>query len=52
MERLQLYIPEIQNTSRLSMQSYQDSLLLIGTGGAGVVMYSPVSRSSQDADHA
>lgn len=37
-------IPEIQNTSTLSMQSYQDSLLLVGTGGAGVVMYNPATR--------
>jgi ligand-binding sensor domain-containing protein/signal transduction histidine kinase len=39
-----LPIPEIQNTSTLSMQSYQDSLLLVGTGGAGVVMYSPATH--------
>lgn len=37
-------IPEIQNTATLSMQSYQDSLLLIGTAGAGVVMYNPVTH--------
>jgi ligand-binding sensor domain-containing protein len=37
-------IPEIQNTSTLSMHSFQDSLLLIGTGGAGVVMYNPATR--------
>lgn len=37
-------LPEIQNTSSLSMQSYQDSLLMIGTGGAGVVLYSPASQ--------
>lgn len=37
-------LPEIQNTSSLSMQSYQDSLLLIGTGGAGVIMYNPASH--------
>jgi signal transduction histidine kinase/ligand-binding sensor domain-containing protein len=39
-----LHIPEIQNTSTLSTQSYQDSLLLVGTGGAGVVMYNPATR--------
>ncbi|MEJ1237800.1 two-component regulator propeller domain-containing protein [Chryseolinea sp. T2] len=39
-----LDIPEIQNTRTLSMQSYQDSLLLVGTGGAGVVMYNPATR--------
>ncbi|HTF18530.1 MAG TPA: two-component regulator propeller domain-containing protein [Chryseolinea sp.] len=38
-----LQIPEIQNTSILSLQSYQDSLLLVGTGGAGAVLYNPAS---------
>lgn len=39
-----LHIPEIQNTSILSMQAYQDSLLLLGTGGAGAVMYNPATH--------
>lgn len=39
-----VHIPEIQNTSVLGLQSYQDSLLLIGTGGAGAAMYNPATH--------
>jgi ligand-binding sensor domain-containing protein len=37
-------IPEIENTSIISIHPYQDSLLLIGTGGAGVAIYNPATR--------
>lgn len=36
-------IPEIENTSVLSINSFRDSLLLLGTGGAGVVVYNPTT---------
>jgi signal transduction histidine kinase/ligand-binding sensor domain-containing protein len=37
-------IPEMVNTSVSSLQVYQDSLLLIGTGGTGVVMLNPITN--------
>jgi ligand-binding sensor domain-containing protein/signal transduction histidine kinase len=37
-------IPEIDNTSVFSVNSFRDSLLLIGTGGVGVIMYNPVTK--------
>ncbi len=38
-----LDIPEVLNTSVISIQGYQDSLLLIGTGGAGIVLMNPIT---------
>ncbi|MEJ7646802.1 MAG: two-component regulator propeller domain-containing protein [Chryseolinea sp.] len=38
-----LDIPEIMNTSVISFFTYQDSLLLVGTGGAGVVLVNPIT---------
>jgi ligand-binding sensor domain-containing protein/signal transduction histidine kinase len=40
-------IPEIENTSIISLESYQDSLLLIGSGGAGVAIFNPVTRKKK-----
>jgi ligand-binding sensor domain-containing protein/signal transduction histidine kinase len=37
-------IPEIENTSVFSINSFRDSLLLVGTGGAGIVIYNPASK--------
>lgn len=37
-------LPEIENTSVLSVNPFRDSLLLVGTGGGGVVLYNPVSK--------
>ncbi len=37
-------IPGAENTSVLSINPYKDSLLLIGTSGAGVVVFSPRSN--------
>jgi ligand-binding sensor domain-containing protein/signal transduction histidine kinase len=37
----QVPIRGLENTSVLSMEAFNDSLLLIGTGGAGVVIYNP-----------
>jgi signal transduction histidine kinase/ligand-binding sensor domain-containing protein len=37
-------IPEIENTSILSIYDYRDSLLLIGSAGAGIAIYNPASR--------
>lgn len=34
-------IPEIVNTPVISLNSYQDSLLLVGTGGAGITLLNP-----------
>ena len=42
---LPIAIPEIRNTRVLSLSLYQDSLLLVGTGGAGVVMYNVNTRA-------
>ena len=36
-------LPEIENTSVFSVNHFRDSLLLIGTGGAGVVVYDPTT---------
>ena len=36
--------PEFDNTSILSLNSYQDSLLLVASGGAGFAVYNPKSR--------
>lgn len=41
-----LTIPGMDNTAVMSMQSFQDSLVAIGTGGAGVVMYHPRRRTA------
>jgi ligand-binding sensor domain-containing protein/signal transduction histidine kinase len=43
----QLAIGGIENTTVISMNVYQDSLLLIGTAGAGVVVYNPKTRSKK-----
>lgn len=40
-------IPEIENASVISIHAYQDSLLVIGSGGAGVAIYNPASRSKK-----
>jgi ligand-binding sensor domain-containing protein/signal transduction histidine kinase len=34
-------LPGIENTTVNSIQAFQDSLLLIGTGGAGIVVFNP-----------
>jgi ligand-binding sensor domain-containing protein/signal transduction histidine kinase len=39
-----LSIPDVDNASVISIHSYQDSLLLIGSGGAGVAIYNPATR--------
>ena len=39
-----LSIPEAMNTSVISIHPYQDSLLLVGTGGAGVMVLNPITR--------
>jgi signal transduction histidine kinase/ligand-binding sensor domain-containing protein len=36
-----LSIPEVENTMIFNMNPYRDSLLLIGSGGAGVIVYNP-----------
>lgn len=37
-------IQGLENTSVLSIQPYRDSLLLVSTGGAGLIIYHPGSR--------
>ena len=37
-------IPEIVNTSVISLNDYQDSLLLVGTGGAGIILLNPANH--------
>jgi signal transduction histidine kinase len=34
-------LPGLENTSVTSIQNYQDSLLLIGSGGAGIAVFNP-----------
>ena len=38
-------IPEIDNASVISIHSFRDSLLLIGSGGGGVAIFNPASRA-------
>ena len=37
-------MPEISNTAVYSINTYQDSLLLIGTAGTGVVLFEPIAN--------
>ena len=38
-------IPEIDNANVISIHSFRDSLLLIGSGGGGVAIFNPESRA-------
>lgn len=40
-------IPELENTVVLSLNPYRDSLELIGTGGAGVIVYDPLHQKKK-----
>lgn len=40
-------IPQIDNAGVISIHSFQDSLLLIGSGGAGVAIFNPRSRAKK-----
>jgi signal transduction histidine kinase/ligand-binding sensor domain-containing protein len=40
-------LPEFDNTSIYSINSYQDSLLLIGSGGAGFAVYDPKTKKKK-----
>lgn len=40
-------IPEIVNVSITTLQSFRDSLVLIGTGGAGIVVFNPESSKKK-----
>jgi hypothetical protein len=42
-----LTIAGLENTSVASISAYQDSLLLIGSGGAGISVYNPATRSNK-----
>ncbi len=42
-----ILIPGSENTSVLSINPYRDSLLLIGTSGAGIVAYDPQSNKKR-----
>jgi ligand-binding sensor domain-containing protein/signal transduction histidine kinase len=39
----EIHVPELVNTSIISIHGYNDSLLMLGTTGAGIVMLNPVS---------
>ena len=39
----EILVPELVNTSIISIHTYNDSLLMLGTTGAGIVMLDPVS---------
>ncbi|MBT1703995.1 ligand-binding sensor domain-containing protein [Chryseosolibacter indicus] len=41
-----LQLRGLDNTSILSINSYRDSLLLIGSGGAGIAIYNPATKSN------
>lgn len=43
----QLKFKEFENTTILSINSYRDSLLLIGSGGSGFSIYDPVRKTSR-----
>ena len=40
-------ISEIENATLLSIQTFRDSLLLIGTGGSGIVVFNPKTSSKK-----
>jgi signal transduction histidine kinase/ligand-binding sensor domain-containing protein len=40
-------VPGLANTSIISILPYQDSLLTLGTGGAGTIIFNPVTRESK-----
>ncbi len=40
-------IPEIDNAGVLSIQPFRDSLLLLGSGGAGLAIYNPATRAKK-----
>lgn len=42
-----IVIPEIDNAGVICIQAYRDSLLLLGSGGAGVSIYNPTSGVSK-----
>ena len=47
-ERIEpITIPEIDNTHVITIHSFRDSLLLVGSGGAGVAIYNPATRSKK-----
>ena len=37
-------IPELENTNVFNINPYRDSLMLIGSGGAGVLIYDPATK--------
>ena len=42
-----ILLPEFDNTTILSINQYQDSLLLIGSGGAGFAVYNPKTKQKR-----
>lgn len=40
-------LPEFDNTTILSLNIYQDSLLLVGSGGAGFAVYDPKTKKTR-----
>lgn len=39
-----IHIPELKNTNVFNINPYRDSLMLVGSGGAGVQVYDPVTQ--------
>ena len=37
-------VPELANATILSLQTYKDSLLILGTGGGGVIIVDPITK--------
>ena len=42
-----IWLPEFENAAILSLSSYKDSLLLVGSGGAGFAVYNPTTRKTK-----
>jgi len=40
----EIQVPELANTSILSIRSYRDSLIMLGSSGAGIAFLDPVSK--------
>lgn len=40
-------VPEIENAGVISIHSFRDSLILMGSGGAGVAIYNPATRAKK-----
>ena len=42
-----IWLPEFENAAILSLSAYKDSLLLVGSGGAGFAVYNPITKRTK-----